>query len=323
VVFPTETVYGLGADAFNPEAVAKIYSTKGRPGDNPLILHIAKIDDFTKLAHNPPNYAYDLAKEFWPGPFTLVVKKNPSLPPWLGGHPDGRAETIGIRMPAHPIAQALIQESDSIIAAPSANKAGKPSPTTLAHVLEDYSPQELAQIITLDGGNSIVGLESTVVDATGESPIILRPGAIALNHEKEFTPPSQTNNLAGGVIPRSPGTKYKHYAPRASMTLLSGESEKIAAYILQKCANSQNIGVLLHEKTLKHIPLSSLHPTTKVLSLGGDHKSIAQNLFSRLRQFDQLEVVSIYAEALSEIGLGIAIMDRMRKASEGRIVTLI
>ena len=177
VVFPTETVYCLGADAFNSDAVARIYSIKGRPGDNPLILHVAKAEDFKKIAHNPPEYVFALIDAFWPGPLALVVRKNADLPGWVGGHPSGKAETIGIRMPSHSLALALIEESGCVIAAPSANKAGRPSPTSLSHVAEDFPPAE-HDLFFLDGGNAEVGLESTVLDITGESPVILRPGAI-------------------------------------------------------------------------------------------------------------------------------------------------
>jgi L-threonylcarbamoyladenylate synthase len=322
VVFPTETVYGIGADAFNAEAVARIYSTKGRPGDNPLILHVANIESFKRLAYNPPEYAFDLIDKYWPGPLTLVAKKNPALPVWLGGHPQGKTETIGIRMPAHPVAQALLKESFCVIAAPSANKAGKPSPTTLAHVLEDFP--ESKNIFFLDGGNSVIGLESTVVDVTGESPVILRPGAVLKESIQgqvgRFLLSGRTFGQKNRPLrpPRSPGMKYKHSAPRAEMILLRGTPKKIASYVLEETQNS--IGVLAHEKTLAFF--ADAPENIKILSLGGDEKTAAANLFSRLREFDRTEVKRIYAEAFPEEGLGAAIMDRMRKASEGRVINV-
>jgi L-threonylcarbamoyladenylate synthase len=345
VAFPTETVYGLGADAFNADAVARIYSEKGRPSDNPLILHIANISDFEKLAHNPPDYAFALIKKFWAGPLTFVAKKNPSLPDRLGCHPQRATETIAVRFPAHLVAQALIKESRCIIAAPSANKSGRPSPTTLAHVREDFPTIE-----ALDGGNATVGLESTVVDITGERPIILRPGFITeedifgalplnphfffeKNRQKTLTGNRDSHKSFEGARgdffksspeksrennPRSPGTKYKHYAPRAEMTLVSGEPAKIAEYILNR--KEKKIGVLVREKTCEFF---RNRPSNIEFSLlGEDEKEIAQNLFSRLRECDQLGVEIIFAEAVSEKGLGVAIMDRMRKAAEGRIVNV-
>ena len=319
VVFPTETVYGLGADAFHSEAVARVYSTKGRPGDNPLILHIADMQNFKYLAHEPPDYAFKFIEKYWPGPLTLVVKKNPSLPEWLGGQPKGKTETIGIRMPSHPVALALIKESGRIIAAPSANKAGKPSPTTLAHVFEDFPKEENEDIFFLDGGNSIVGLESTVIDVTGEHPIILRPGAV-IKENMQYLQGSRSET----TTPRSPGMKYKHYAPQAEMTILSGEHEKIATHInnlMQKAFSEKiKIGILVHEHTLAL--LRNSYDNVMILSLGGDEETIAQNLYSHLRKFDEMQVNKIYAEAIPESGLGVAIMDRMRKAAEGCMINV-
>ncbi|MCL1845253.1 MAG: L-threonylcarbamoyladenylate synthase [Defluviitaleaceae bacterium] len=371
VVFPTETVYGLGADAFNAEAVSRIYSAKGRPGDNPLILHVASREDFSRLAHEPPDYAHALIEKFWPGPLTLVVRKKADLPAWLGGHPNGVTETIGIRMPAHPVASALIRAADCIIAAPSANKAGKPSPTSLAHVLEDFCEAERGGIFFLEGENADVGLESTVVDVTGEMPVILRPGGVTA--EEIFEVASILQNSVGEchsptqfeTPPRSPGMKYKHYAPRAEMTVLSGEPQKIATHIFEAGLESgaEKIGALISAETQAHLP----HPTppnVKILPLGVGagsdpiddiltnrnffqkssevsvreqpparnesellsfheyKKIIAQNFFANLREFDKLNVNIIFAEAVCENGIGAAIMDRMRKAADGRIIDL-
>ncbi|MCL2355548.1 MAG: L-threonylcarbamoyladenylate synthase [Defluviitaleaceae bacterium] len=352
VVFPTETVYGLGADAFNPDAVAKIYAAKGRPGDNPLILHIANAGDFSRLAHEPPDYAFALIENFWPGPLTLVVRKNPTLPAWLGGHPSGTTETVGIRMPAHPVARALIEASGCAIAAPSANKAGKPSPTSLAHVLEDYNEAERNGIFFLDDSernDEFIGLESTVIDATGDKPVILRHGGITAEEILSVTNrlPTETANASRCAIatvseanasrcatefeparkspenPRSPGMKYKHYAPRAEMTILSGRPEKIAEYISNVGAGK--IGALVSAETATHLPCPA-PPNLKILPLGddasGDKKIIARNLFANLRKFDSLGVDIIFAEAVCESGIGAAITDRMRKAAEGRAVSV-
>ena len=352
VVLPTETVYGLGADAFNSSAVARIYSEKGRPADNPLILHIAEAKDFDELVYEPPEYAARLIKAFWPGPLTLVARKSPLLPFWAGGAPDGRTETIGIRMPAHPMAKAIIAAAGCAVAAPSANKAGRPSPTALAHIFEDYP--ELAGemtedearnrgIMVIDGGNALVGLESTVVDITGERPRILRPGSITAENIQAVTkldvdttfprnasvisgdsgdcPANQENQSA----PRSPGMKYKHYAPKAPLTILSGSSEKIAAYLESVASgttehdNSSRVGALVTEQTHRLIRGDIPMP---VLTAGGDEQSIAQNLFARFRQFDKAGVTQIYAESVPTTGIGAAIMNRMIKAAEGRVINV-
>ncbi|MCL2457024.1 MAG: L-threonylcarbamoyladenylate synthase [Defluviitaleaceae bacterium] len=328
VIFPTETVYGLGADAFNPDAVARIYSEKGRPGDNPLILHIANADDFFELAFESPDYSRALIKNFWPGPLTLVAKKNPALPAWVGGHPAGKTKTVGIRMSAHPIARALIAEA-GVIAAPSANKAGKPSPTKLAHALEDFphatpvlSEKKFSQnspfsafaekILTLDGGSAIVGLESTVVDITGASPVILRPGAITEEQIRRVVCVSAGADFSDA--PRSPGTKYKHYAPNAQMFVVSGEQKKFVSYV--KNIREKNFCVLAKKNTaalLKNFD-------AEILVLGDDEISVAQNFFSRLRECDALGVEKIFVEAVEEKQIGVAIMDRMLKAAGGRVI---
>jgi len=324
VAFPTETVYGLGADAFNAQAVQRIYSAKGRPGDNPLILHIANKEKFPELAHNPPSYAMKLFEKFSPGALTLVVKKNPSLPNWLGGHPDRSTDTIGIRMPANPIAQAIIMFSECVVAAPSANKAGTPSPTSANHVRDDFSPEEIDLVV--DGGNVTLGLESTVVDSTGEIPVILRPGSITAEMISqalgmEISEPTNIQMISNHCknAPKSPGMKYKHYAPKAPMTIISGSPENVTAHILKECKqqemNGNTVGVLLSSVKFPYSP-----ENTKTLQLGNSHESAAQNLFAHLRQFDKLGVTEIYAEAVSDTGIGVAVMDRMRKAAEGRIV---
>jgi len=351
--FPTETVYGLGADASNPDAVARVYHAKGRPGDNPLISHIADLDAFKQLTVDVLDYAHGLIKSFWPGPLTLVAKKSPGLPHWLGGHPNGRAGTIGIRMPSHPIALALIKESGCFIAAPSANKAGTPSPTCAQHVAADFADGSIDFI--LDGGAVPGGLESTVVDITGPRPVILRPGAITPEMvwkatrieplmSKEFyshIAPRGVSTAAESFItsepPRAPGMKYRHYAPKAPMTLLVGDEDGIAAYIIQQAAKKlpegRKMGILLTTQAMERLkaykpdrffPKDQNQQCEAVFALLlGDKAApdtIAKNLYACLRQFDSLGVDEIYAEGLTQDGLGIAIMDRMKKAAEGRVV---
>jgi len=354
VAIPTETVYGLGADATNPAAVARIYAAKGRPGDNPLILHIASSDQFSELADNPAPYAYKLMKYFWPGPLTLVVNKKPGLPAWLGCHPEREARTIGIRMPAHPVALSVIEASGCVVAAPSANKAGTPSPTTASHVASDFADGSIDYI--LDGDAVSCGLESTVVDVTGGVPVILRPGAITAQMITDATGLNAkiASLTKDGTAPLSPGMKYRHYAPKAPMTLLMGSEKDIAAYIIKECecAKDKNriIGILAttelaallnedalpavasitevsvsdasSEISISDVPAAETISSAHLLILGhkSDYETIAKNLYANLRQFDTLGVDIIYAQGITLEGFGIAIMDRMKKAAEGRVV---
>ncbi|MCL2527104.1 MAG: L-threonylcarbamoyladenylate synthase [Defluviitaleaceae bacterium] len=327
--FPTETVYGLGADAANPTAVARIYEAKGRPGDNPLILHVANANDFGKLAANPPAYADALIKAFWPGPLTLVAAKNPSLPDWVGGHPKNIATTIGIRMPSHPMALDLIKATGCYVAAPSANKAGTPSPTCAQHVELDFADGSIDYV--LNGGAVPGGLESTVVDVTGDVPVILRPGAITGEMIAQATGLSPIisaeHHDKTAATPRAPGMKYRHYAPKAPMTLLVGEEKGIAAYIKTQLNESpgRKIGVLVTAQTRSQLEAynhADLTAKPEYITLGDktSPETIAKNLYASLRQFDILGVDEIYAEGHAQDGLGIAIMDRMKKAAEGRII---
>jgi len=361
VALPTETVYGLGADAFNPNAVANVYATKGRPGDNPLILHIADKTVLDDIAADIPAYAHALADKFWPGPLTLVVRKKKGLPDWLGGHPQGvgyggthsgsTTQTVGVRVSAHPVMQSVIRESGCIIAAPSANVAGKPSPTCAAHIVIDYESAELTPDLLLDGGTVDVGVESTVVDVTASTPIILRHGVITaemiyetirgIPQEAPALPlqsndePNELDDLARNA-PRAPGMKYRHYAPVAPMTLLSGSARDVASYITTQIVSEidAHIGVMVSSQVREYMdktwPLMAVQtdaaslytPLVSVLPLGDDLPDIARNLFANLRRFDELGVDIILAEALETDGMGAAIMDRMTKAAEGRIMKL-
>jgi L-threonylcarbamoyladenylate synthase len=332
VAFPTETVYGLGADAFNSEAVSRVYMAKGRPNDNPLILHIANEKIFYELADTPPDYAKKLIKAYWPGPLTLVVKKKPELPIWLGSHPQNQTHTIGIRMPQNSIARYVIEYSGKVVAAPSANKAGKPSPTKANHI--DFAENEIDMIV--DGGATKVGIESTVVDVTGETPRILRPGAITAEMIFETTGiepitsgQASAENVCGGLgaeqgAPLSPGMKYRHYAPNAPMTIISGTQQAVAEYMvkesLRKVSEGKKIGLLVTNSTRELIRADLGQKSVKIITFGDDEKIIARNLFACLRQFDKLDVSEIYAEAVPNTGLGEAIMNRMQKAAEGRVV---
>ena len=324
VAFPTETVYGLGADAANPAAVAGIYSAKGRPGDNPLILHIASPEVLFELTDSTGGYAQALIDNFWPGPLTLVVKKRPGLPPWLGGHPSGETETIGVRMPAHPVALAFIEASGCVVAAPSANKAGTPSPTQAKHVESDFADGSVGYI--LDGGPVTCGVESTVVDVTGHLPVVLRPGAITPKMITDVTGLDAVlaySTAKEGDAPRSPGMKYRHYAPKAPMTLLLGAEEDIAVYISKQTAESKSsrMGILVTTQVAAKLNAKAVQ-AANLLILGDKSapETIAKNLYARLREFNAMGVDFIYAEGLVEEDLGIAIMDRMKKAAEGRVI---
>ena len=325
VAFPTETVYGLGADAFNAQAVERIYTAKGRPGDNPLILHIATIEQFMELAEDLPYYVASLIDVYWPGPLTLIAKKKSHLPSWVGGHPQNNTDTIGVRMPSHPVAKAFLMAAGCPVAAPSANKSGRPSPTTSQHVKDDFEATGEVDMI-LDGKGADIGIESTVVDITGSQPGILRPGVIT---EKMIRAAAKVEladakGAENTVVPRSPGMKYRHYAPKAPMVILKGQSSDVATYILNeynKAPEGEQIGLLITELTKNALAGQPL-PDAKIKNLSQNHIRVAQNLFAQLRDFDTLGVTKIYAEAVTDDGIGVAIMDRMLKAAEGNVVNV-
>lgn len=325
VAFPTETVYGLGANAKDARAVSRIYTMKERPTDNPLIIHIHKKEQLYELTNHLPEYASDLAAAYWPGPLTLIVNKQPDLPSWFGGSPTHTTKTVGVRMPNHPTALALIEASGCFIAAPSANKAGKPSPTMASHLREDYTKAELEDIFILEGQSINVGIESTVVDCTANVPVILRPGAITPEMIKKTTKlqPIVRTLSADKHAPRSPGMKYRHYAPKAPMTVVRGDAEHVVKYIQQQLdgfeSSYTSVGVLIMDTVVPEA-YKQLPDSVKVLAIGTDQEIIAQKLYAGFRRFDALGVDVIFAEATTDHGIGIAIMDRMIKAAEGCVV---
>ncbi len=317
VAFPTETVYGLGANALNAAAVQNIFIAKGRPNDNPLIVHIADRDMLEGIVEVVPENAIKLMDKFWPGPLTIIMKKAKAIPKIITAGLD----TVAVRMPAHPVALALIKDSGFPIAAPSANTSGKPSPTNAKHVIEDLWGK--ADVI-IDAGAAKVGLESTVIDVTVEPPIILRHGGIILPQleevigEIEIDPAIFTDNT--DICPKSPGMKYLHYAPKAEMTIVKGEfdkvAEKINQLIIEYSKNGQSVGVLATDQTREK------YVGATVISLGdrGTPNSIAANLFYSLREFDKKMIQIILAEAVEEIEIGVAIMDRMYKAAGNKVI---
>lgn len=318
VAFPTETVYGLGGDAFDETAAGKIYAAKGRPSDNPLIVHISKIEDLKELSDEVPDTAYILAEKFWPGPLTMIIGKNSRVPASVTGGLD----TVAIRMPSHPVAAKLIEKSGTFIAAPSANISGRPSPTKAEHVIEDLSGRV---DMIIDAGLIEIGLESTIVDLTEEVPTILRPGYITAEMlSKAIGEVRLDKALMTGVgkdvKPKAPGMKYRHYAPKAELTIVSGETGKVVDTMKKLAQKAEEEGKKVGIMTVSEHAKYFSQKETLVLGNGRDENEIARNLFDALRQFDSLGVDVIYSEAFDENGLGKAIMNRLLKAAGHRII---
>ncbi len=318
VAFPTETVYGLGGDAFDPEAASRIYGAKGRPSDNPLIVHISKTEDVYALAEEVPEKAVALAEEFWPGPLTMIFKKKKCVPETVTGGLD----TVAVRLPSDITARRLIAESGTYIAAPSANLSGRPSPTRAEHVINDLSGR-IDMII--DGGNIEIGLESTIVDMTENIPVILRPGYITTEMLQEVIGEVRLDRalmtgVGRDVKPKAPGMKYRHYAPKAELTIVEGERDRVLeainGYIAQASEKKLKTGVMYTSSDG-----GKINADVKI-SLGetGDNGEIARNLFAALRSFDDENVDVIYSEAFSEKGFGQAVMNRLLKAAGHRII---
>lgn len=315
VAFPTETVYGLGANALDKRAVKKIFKAKSRPLDNPVIVHIADWKGLFKLVKNIPKTAEILAKKFWPGPLTLVLfKKETVLDEVTAG-----ADTVAIRMPKNKIALALIKASGVPIAAPSANLAGRPSPTIAQHVFEDLGDKI---DLILNGGKTKIGVESTVVDLTVKPPQILRPGGITFEELKKilkdvkFHPFLLGEKLRDKVV-KSPGVKYRHYAPKAPLILVEGNLKerlkKFKNLISFYKKRRKIIGIMISQETKKFLKGGDV-----ILVIGGRKKlkEISGNLFKTLREFDERKVNIILAETFPEKGIGFAIMHRLKKAAQ-------
>lgn len=312
VAFPTETVYGLGGDATNPEASRKIYAAKGRPSDNPLIVHIADFSQLRNIVAEVPQEAEKLAEAFWPGPLTMILRKNDVIP----YETTGGLDTVAIRMPSHPVARAFLQDSGCMIAAPSANTSGRPSPTTAQHVWGDLHGKIE---ILLDGGSVGIGIESTIVDLSEERPMILRPGFItqemlsAVLGDVGMDPGLASENSK--QPPKAPGMRYRHYAPKADLTLVEGTMEevisKINALTREAQAMGKSVGVLATEEN------KDCYVADHVIVIGQrqDEAEIARHLFDVLRQFDDLQVDLIYSESFVAAGVGQAIMNRLLKAA--------
>lgn len=318
VAFPTETVYGLGGNALAAESAAKIYEAKGRPSDNPLIVHIADIDSLEKIVRRVPEKAYLLAERFWPGPLTMIFEKEEEVPYGT----TGGLESVAVRMPGHRIALAFIKEAGGFIAAPSANTSGKPSPTMASHVVEDLAGR-IDMII--DGGRVGIGLESTILDLTVEPPMLLRPGYISKEMLEEVVGPVVNDPAIGEksreeLIPKAPGMKYRHYAPKAELSIVEGDArrviEKINEIAQAYLQNGQKVGIIGTDET------KDLYRGSVVKSIGSreNEEEIAKQLYGILREFDQLEVDAIYSEAFDTPRMGQAIMNRLLKAAGYRVI---
>lgn len=319
VAFPTETVYGLGGNAFDATAAERIYAAKGRPSDNPLIVHIADVTALSELASEVPEAAYRLAENFWPGPLTMILKKSDRVPKTTTGGLD----TVAVRMPSDTVARALIRLSGVYVAAPSANASGRPSTTKAEHVIEDLNGK-IDMII--DGGSSAIGLESTIVDLTGEVPLILRPGYISAEQlaevlgEVRFDEAVLKRSASENIVARAPGMKYRHYAPKAPLYIVEGKSEEVIRYInseaVKNAAEGKLTGILATEETKKS------YTGGMVFSAGEreNAETIAAGLFDTLRSFDETGVSVIYSESFADNPLGTAIMNRLLKAAGYHII---
>ena len=319
VAFPTETVYGLGGDAKNKDASKAIYAAKGRPSDNPLIVHIPDVSWVDGIVSEIPEAAKKLADAFWPGPMTLIFKKNEVIPL----ETTGGLDTVAVRLPSHPVARALMEESGVYIAAPSANTSGRPSPTKAKHVAEDLSGKIDAII---DGGEVNIGLESTIIDVTEDIPTILRPGYISLDDVKAVVGEARMDpgimSKDSNVRPKAPGMRYRHYAPKGNLIVVNGEKEKVCAYINKQVESAG----ALHKKVavLASSETASTYKNAKVYVIGSlhDEEEIARNLYDVLRQFDEEEMELIFSEAFETPHIGQAIMNRLLKAAGHQVVSL-
>ncbi|MDO5725176.1 MAG: L-threonylcarbamoyladenylate synthase [Tissierellia bacterium] len=315
VCFPTETVYGLGVNGLDKNAVAKIFKAKGRPSDNPLILHISNLKMINDISISKNDLIYKLAEKFWPGPLTIILKKSNLVPDEVTAGLD----TVAIRMPKNRFALDLISHSNLPIAAPSANLSGKPSPTKAMHCINDMNNRVDAIV---DGGDTLVGLESTVLDLSSQFPTILRPGAITFEELKEYIKNLKIDSALfddnSKLIPKSPGQKYRHYAPNAEAVLFVGAMEKKIKNIAEYKNNnkSKNIVYILSQELAEKLN----YDKTLILGSSKDLNTIAQNIFKLLREADDLNADLIIIEGFEEKGVGLAVMNRLKKACSYKII---
>ncbi len=311
VAVPTETVYGLAASAYSDDAISSVFTAKGRPQDNPLIVHISNLDMLGDIACNIPDVAYACAKAFWPGPFTMVLPKGDKIAQSVSGGLD----TVAVRFPSEKTICDIIEKSGLPLAAPSANTSGKPSPTTAAHVIEDLDGKIDAVVM---GDDCTVGVESTVVSLVGESPRLLRPGAVTPEQLKTILPDLVIDNavlerLKDGEAAASPGMKYKHYAPRTSAILVEGCSNSFVKFVNQK----SDCAAICFEEEYYDISVPKISYGSK-----RDESTLAQNVFSVLRDIDTLGVKEVYIHAPSKDGVGLAVYNRLIRACGFEVIKL-
>lgn len=317
VAFPTETVYGLGGDALKADSSRKIYEAKGRPSDNPLIVHIAKWEDIYRICRDIPESAKKLADAFWPGPLTMILKKQDIVPK----ETTGGLDTVAVRLPGHPTARAFIEAAGGYVAAPSANVSGRPSPTLAKYVLEDMDGK-IPMI--LDGGAVGIGVESTIIDLSEETPVILRPGYITHEMLEEIIGDVHEDRTMMEVVkdaaPKAPGMKYRHYAPKGNLTIVSGSEEQVIDHINRACAEAmrqgKRTGVLCTDETLPQYRADCV----KSVGTRADENTVAQGLYQMLRECDDEGLEVIFAESFPTEGIGQAIMNRLLKAAGHQLI---
>ena len=318
VAFPTETVYGLGADALNEKAAEKIYAAKGRPSDNPLIIHIADMEDLETIADIIPEKAVTVAEKYWPGPITMIFEKTEKVPYGTTGGLD----TVAVRMPSDEIAQAVILAGGGFIAAPSANTSGRPSPTAAEHVIEDLSGKV---DMILDGGAVDIGVESTILDMTVNPPMILRPGAITKEMLTELigeVTEDRTMMSISDSAPKAPGMKYRHYAPKGDLSIVEGPMELVIEAVNRMAAlrisQGYKVGIIGTEETVSRYTKGIV----KSVGTREDESTIANHLYGILREFDADEVDYIFSESFATGGIGNAIMNRLLKAAGHHVINV-
>ena len=314
VGIPTETVYGLGADALNGAAVRKIFAAKGRPSDNPLIVHIADFEQITPLVTRVPDEARALAEAYWPGPMTIILPKAACIPDEVSCGLD----TVGIRLPSHPLARAIIRAAGTPVAAPSANTSGRPSTTTAAHVMEDMDGKIAAVV---EGGACAVGVESTVISLAGEQPRLLRPGGISLEQLEAVLGPVVVDRALREKIGddekvSAPGMKYRHYAPKAPVTAVTGDPAQTARWIAERLTG--RTGVICFDEFAGQFAGHPCH----TLGLSADGQAHARHIFDALRAFDSEDVDQILAQCPDDAGIGLAVANRLKKAAGFHVVEL-
>jgi len=318
VAFPTETVYGLGGDGLNPESSKKIYAAKGRPSDNPLIIHVSNMEDLEKIVRTVPEDARKLAAKYWPGPLTMIFEKNDLVPL----ETTGGLNTVAIRMPSNKTARALIDAAGGYVAAPSANLSGRPSPTVAKYVIEDMNGR-IDMII--DGGASDVGLESTIVDFSEGKPMILRPGYITQKMLEEALSEEVLWDKAiidadCKTAPKAPGMKYRHYAPKGELIIVEGPKEAVVEEInslaLEQIKKGKKVGIIATEET------KDLYKADSIKSVGraGHEEEVAHHLFRILREFDEENVEEMFSESFAHDGVGAAVMNRLLKAAGHQVI---